>query len=434
MKEKIYLDKNEKENMNASMYAQELLNKIKMPDRKIQEKIINDVKEFDLIGHGLTEPKKNLIEKYVRLYGEKFLDQRHVFKANHQEEQVYNKEFIKCRIRELVDEEKNNFSRVAIDVEGLKTINDIVGHEKGDEYLKEVYKAVKKTVENIKADCEKEYPGSEEELEFIVSAEGGDEFGVLIAGKEDGKIRLEEENFQMSGKDSEAGKLTISEAVINQFNDNLSEIDCRKFISNKDVINKYIGRAEKYTEDYTRRLDKAKNTEDDVIQDLRGKFKYFDLEKKSLEEVKAQFKELLNKNLIERIGEIKRKFDNYKFFASASSGFITASAENWQKDEEFLKMVEKFKNENKIGGEEARKKAIVDFLLLKSDERMNLNKEEFKRHLRKIGRINKEDVDFKNWRQWENLLFHSEVLARNEEMAQLERENQKLRLENEKLR
>lgn len=342
------------EKSSSYEYASTQIDNASIPDKKSKD----DIEEFikNNIYDDLTDKNKNIIDELIKLKESEYIDQRKVFR----QERVVNTEFAKQSINELINNGNKNFARIYIDVEGLKTINDIVGHEKGDIYLKEIYKAINKTVEDIK----KDYPELKDELECIISAEGGDEFGVLLKAKEGGGIDLAKDKFLLSAKGKPESEERISVIFGRLFNDNLSEIDYNSFITREDI--------------------------------------------------EKQFPEIIE------------KYKDYQFMASASFGAVEYEGDDWCDEMELEKRKKELMQKQSIDEETAEKQIKYDMFLTKAGQRMQEDKDRFKEELRLSGKVDSPE--------WQNLYFHSLVLARSEEHTQLLEEHQKLIGENEALK
>lgn len=105
------------------------------------------------------------------------------------ERRIYNKDGAKHLIKDaIVDayESKNKenlarYARFAIDINGLKAVNDLAGHEVGDVFLNRAVEQLTATKETLRAIEFKDDKGKVITLERIeVSHEGGDEFGLFI--------------------------------------------------------------------------------------------------------------------------------------------------------------------------------------------------------------------------------------------------------------
>lgn len=343
-----------KEQAKSHEYAEKVLEMARIPSQESKEGVIKFIKEN--VYEDLTEKNKNIIDTLIKQEEDKFVDQREVFRR----EKVVNKEYAKQAIRELINEGNNNFARIEIDVEGLKSINDIVGHDKGDIYLQEIHKAINKTVSDIKSN----YPEIKDELEFSISAEGGDEFGVLIVGKEEGQIDVANNTFRFASESKPVSQEKISTIFGRQFNDNLNDMDYDSFITREDIYREFP--------------------------------------------------------------EARDKYPDYKFFASASFGAVEYKADDWYDTAELEPRVREIMKKNDISKEDAINQAKYDLFLNEANRRMHKNKDVFKEEIRLSGRVDSQ--------AWQNMHFHSQLLARSEEHKELLIEHQKVVEENEKLK
>jgi len=392
-------------------------------------------KRIAAIAEELKNNPDKITEITAKLYNEKFYDQRGVFKGKN----TPNKDFIKEKIRELINEKNNNFCRISIDVEGLKTINDIVDKEKGDIYLSEVYAAAERAVAAIKQQI-RDNQMDPDELEFKVSAEGGDEFGILIVGKEKSPINLETTQITMSKNEQE---LPIPQVLSYYFNDELNEIDYTKFITNEDIIKKNESEIVKNLEKDQNLIKDATNINDELIKEIIDKYSSEIKEKfgenpptKLDTEFQNFLKELIIKKSHQKIEKIKDEFKDYKFFASASAGYLNMGS-NWAKEnaDEIKNKTQEVINKNRTAHEknpdttklltekEAEEIALLSVFFSVADEKMKENKDNFKADLRRSGAVDKTI--------FQNLFTHLKLLARNDDMKKLEEENQKVKNESE---
>jgi diguanylate cyclase (GGDEF)-like protein len=118
---------------------------------------------------------------------------------------LHNYRSFKSRLKEEVNRAKRNQSKVSLvilDIDHFKNYNDTLGHQAGDEALREVGKVLRKTVRD----------------EDIVSRYGGEEFCVIFPGigKEENenlgeriRLKIEAHKFYKE-KVQPTGHLTIS--------------------------------------------------------------------------------------------------------------------------------------------------------------------------------------------------------------------------------
>ncbi|MBI5139850.1 MAG: hypothetical protein HZA94_00130 [Candidatus Vogelbacteria bacterium] len=159
---------------------QKLLKEI--PDREIRNKIAEKIEIYKL---GKFENSKllQLVENDVELNLSHYFDSRDYVK-------MARKELIKYRIylfiNEIIEQPRVNVedlykvARIAFDLNGLKALNDIGGHSSGDEGLR-LFSGILKNGKTTR------WLRDELGFEIISSAEGGDEFGIVISGIKNGK-------------------------------------------------------------------------------------------------------------------------------------------------------------------------------------------------------------------------------------------------------
>ncbi len=102
--------------------------------------------------------------------------------------EIANKNFAVLKILDKIEElaqgktwRVESLSRVArfvFDINGLKTINDLAGHQAGDKLLQ-------RGVKVFQAGATTQWLKKNFKLEVFPAAEGGDEFSLLVSGKED---------------------------------------------------------------------------------------------------------------------------------------------------------------------------------------------------------------------------------------------------------
>jgi diguanylate cyclase (GGDEF)-like protein len=91
-------------------------------------------------------------------------------------------------------------SLLAVDIDGFKSLNDALGHSKGDEVLRQVAAALRRRTREIDA----------------VGRLGGDEFAVLVPGAAETEARVVAEDLRSAisrSLDGDGRKLTVSVGV-----------------------------------------------------------------------------------------------------------------------------------------------------------------------------------------------------------------------------
>ncbi len=424
------VDKIESKNIDIKAEIEEMLKSSKIPSQKEKEDILSFVTEFQSKAEGGERllKTKEIIEEYIRLKEGQYIDQRAVFK----EKEVVNKSYIKEIIKNSFFEGNKNVMKISIDVEGLKTVNDIMGHEAGDIYLVRVHEEIEKTIEEIK-EANKEIC---EELDFVISTEGGDEFGILVIGKKDGRVDLANQEFKQSAKDKN-GQI-LDRALNGRLNDNLNDIDTEKegILDIKKVD-------ERFKKIHEIRFQK---TLQKIEENLKDKKKYEKIaqrnkeellrriDKTSLEEVSAEegkrmlfkiIKESLEKKQKQKLSEIDERFAEYEFFASASSGESIMS--ELLEETENQELVEKKIKEllaNGVLENEARVLSEMDLFLRSADNRMNSEKDLFKLEARQAVRLGDKKKKDNLYKEGRKLSTHMLVISRSDEQMELLLENE----------
>lgn len=356
----------ERESETVEYYISDCLKKFKFPTKKEKNIIINKLEDVknEFANNELTEKRKGIIDDIIIKYKQGYIDSREIF-AN---SDVKNQKFAKHRIMEFIRNKNDNFARVFIDIEGLKTVNDIAGHEKGDIYLLKIYQNMQKTIK----DFYNIYPEIKDEIDIIITTEGGDEFGFLIEGKKNGKTKVNEENFSLD-RNNKKGKMDLGNMIVDLFNDNLGDIDYEEFITNKDI---------------TRGLSE----------------------------------------------EEAREYKDYEFFASASAGVANMENINWDTNEEFKKIYKRNIEIEEYSEEDAMRKAKFDVFWKEADFLMFREKKEFKNQLRNLnGIVGGEKLSqhikvLSRNEEHEKLEIKFKELKK--QLAELEKENAKLKNNN----
>lgn len=167
----------EKRNSKEENFDEKIEDEIKNLPKELKEKIsvrITELKEWGIIGEKLVEATKTIIREIKESYLDKRFD-------------MPNKPFAKIETINKIDhllgkkpkiQDLKKIARVSFDLNGLKAVNDLTkSHEKGDEYLNIIASALKdeKIAQWFK----------EKDIEILATADGGDEFGVILNSDED---------------------------------------------------------------------------------------------------------------------------------------------------------------------------------------------------------------------------------------------------------
>ncbi|MEA2065452.1 MAG: diguanylate cyclase [Patescibacteria group bacterium] len=358
----------EKNSDTVENYIFKRLENLELPTHDAKNAISERLNGYNNeISGNLTKERKGIIDDVIMRYKKDYIDSRDIFTNN----DVKNQNFARHRIIELIKNGNENFTRVFIDIEGLKTVNDIVSHRKGDVYLSEIYKKMQKTVRefyNI-------YPALKDEISITITAESGDEFGFLIEGKKDGGTRVSQKDFSLTGADNKKSKMDLGNLIVNLFNDNLSDIDCDKFITKKNII-------------------------DSIKKDSTQK----------------------------EFEEYNKEYKDYKFFTSASAG--VSNMENMDL-EKFQKNYIKYIEIEGYSKEEAERKAKFDVVWEEADRLMYCEKDNFKKQLINSGDI----TGWENLIKHIKILSRNEEQRKSiKKVVELERKNKELKDEIERLK
>jgi GGDEF domain-containing protein len=144
--------------------------------------------------------------------------------------EIPNGSYLRYEISHLVDSlvnEKVNITKIRglgilnFDVNGLKAVNDISGHEKGNEYLKRIVNTLKNG--HTTKDLE------ENGIRVFVSSNGGDEFAIILSDD----VNLTE---------IQGGQIFINK-ILKYYQEEISSVDMSDIIdfSDPEVIRKFEG-------------------------------------------------------------------------------------------------------------------------------------------------------------------------------------------------
>lgn len=92
---------------------------------------------------------------------------------------------LRKQIFEKVRQNNTNFCFAFFDVDGLKAINDSVDYASGTKYLIKMMGILQIISQRINAAVENNYPELKGSVEINLSAQGGDEFGLMVSVKDD---------------------------------------------------------------------------------------------------------------------------------------------------------------------------------------------------------------------------------------------------------
>ena len=143
---------------------------------------------------------------------------------------IPNGSYLRYEMMRLVDNlvnKKINLAKIrglgiiSFDVNGLKAVNDIAGHEKGTEYLKKIVEVLKngRTTKSLE----------ESGIQVFVSSNGGDEFAIILN---------DDVNLTMV----QNGQIFIDK-VLKNYQEEVNSIDVSDIINftNSEIIKKFTG-------------------------------------------------------------------------------------------------------------------------------------------------------------------------------------------------
>ncbi len=157
---------------------------------------------------------------------------------------VYNRYYYESEIKRIEENGVNTFCAVVVDVDGLKLINDTLGHYMGDLYLKKVSKLLMRA-----------FPD-----DSIICRIGGDEFCVILKDKLEKEIELYIKIFKYkAGTGNQDNELPISISLGYSYSDE-KNIDCNERI--KEADNRM----------YREKLHRKQSTRSEIVQAMKHMF------------------------------------------------------------------------------------------------------------------------------------------------------------------
>lgn len=153
--------------------------------------------------------------------------------------ELYNRRFFEEEIKRLDTKRQLPLSIIMADVNGLKLINDSLGHEKGDELLIKTAKLLKEVVRD----------------EDVLARQGGDEFAVLLPKTNNDEAQKIVLRIKEKCRETEVDEITVSVGIG----------AATKTESEQD-INEVLKEADK--EMYQNKLSESRNTKSKIVKGL----------------------------------------------------------------------------------------------------------------------------------------------------------------------
>ncbi|MDW8802211.1 diguanylate cyclase [Clostridium sp. A1-XYC3] len=170
-------------------------------------KIINNCFENDLILCGIFILTAWLLGYYVKIENE-YIDKLSNLANIDGLTEVYNHRFFQDALKSILEkakESKSSVSLILLDIDYFKHYNDLNGHQKGDDVLRQIGYILNNNVR--KGDIVARYGGEE----FVIILSNTDEKTSITVAE---RIRAEVENWEFEGeKNQPNGKITISVGV-----------------------------------------------------------------------------------------------------------------------------------------------------------------------------------------------------------------------------
>ncbi len=179
---------------------------------------------FGFLGFDTVVKKKKFTKEEIRLLNlftdviknafSKYIDDKKIRELTYKDNltNLYNRRFFEEELIRLDTARQLPISIILADINGLKIINDSLGHKKGDQLLKK------------SADILKNFTRNED----ILARQGGDEFAILLPQTEKKEAEKIISRIKKKIKETEEDKLTVSMALgaaaKTDFNQNIEEV------------------------------------------------------------------------------------------------------------------------------------------------------------------------------------------------------------------
>ncbi|MGM0500516.1 MAG: HD domain-containing phosphohydrolase [Bacillota bacterium] len=197
------------ENMSSNKEAEkELLKSLNLRSLVVKPMFIEN-NLFGFFGFDSVKKKKEFSGEKIRLLKiftdvitsafSKFIDEKRIIKLNYHDSLtgLYNRRFFEKELDRLDTKRQLPLSIIMADINGLKIINDSLGHKKGDQLLIKSAETLKKVLRE----------------EDILARQGGDEFAILLpqTGKKEAEKIIK--RIKIISRKTNTDDLTVSMAL-----------------------------------------------------------------------------------------------------------------------------------------------------------------------------------------------------------------------------
>jgi len=439
-------------------YLNKALSVAILPNEIIRDKVTGDIGASLRFWCPLTKRKRNIVDSIIEKYEKDYIDPRNFLRTG-QYSPARNFEFAKQFIRSHINKGNFNIFLIEGDGDGVKFVNDTWDHQNGNVYLRKTWACINIAIENVQKHINAFYKSQgsslrlEDEVDIFPIAKSGDEFSIVGAVKNGGKINLSESYFPVTPTSSEAGTLRIDDLLKLEFYDQMFLMDCSDFADEETMIKAFADSEMDLAKDSIEKITNAKSKLDLSIAGFAKRFD-IDLALLSLNEVKLKLIDAIATHETAVIEKVATEYSEYTFFASASCGSLVLNAdffnlqrslkylaENlqkeqsvtrseayrrareiigmpmvWREKEIFQKKIEYFVRTGETTLESATLKALFDLFLKQTDWNMLADKTIFKEHMRLAG--NMENSGLVDGKKCRNLFLHIKALSRSKEQRE----------------